>query len=696
MKHLFIPILFCVAGLEAVKVEFHDTTLLDTETLELTGQVVYTDQDTFTRRSIKVITLSTQSPVAKEPEEIEHDVGHLLNLSVGAKGMFPEVKGILLIDDGRYNLNTDGTRSYSYHKAYLILSKSKLSHATFRRSFEEGENQVNVHFARVIKPDGRVFELPPNQIKMQTPPTKGSLFFRRDKIVTFTLPDVEIGDIVEYSFENIQFNPWNREIFEASYYFQDSDPFIFSRMVVDVPEAEILKQKTYNMPEGTSEPGIVIEDGRKTYTWIAENVAPYDPEPSAPPSGDFRAHVQATNQITWDGLFDWYASFQKERMKITREIHMLADSLTILSETDEEKIASVYHWMQKDIRYISIKGAASSGVSGHPASYTLERGFGDCTDKSILFSTLLQAAGIEAYPVYVGTNRSVAMLDPEVPGYYGNHCITEVFLADSSFYLDATGSTNGGYSRYPSFSSGDHGVYAVNAQKRKVELIPVPPAQEHLRSYTLEIEVDKQGNLLVSARMDFNGPYETAWRATLSRLTRKEDQRLRFEKIVNSIAPGARLQDFSFTDPDDFSTPLSLSLTYVLSDYVKFAGSVGILDLPVVDRNLRFSKVTLAERKLPLVYSTSSAIRHDIKISLPRGWKIAYLPKGFAQESDEVKYNARYLVEGKGIRFIDTYERQVRKIEPDRYPKFKALLTQIGNYHQKPILLSINGGSDET
>ena len=513
-----------VCAAVGVMVEFHDTTSVETVNLGFDGISFFTDSDTFPRTGIKVITFETGS----QNDDIDIAAGgqkgtntdELLKMSADARILFPDSRGILLIDDGRNTLREDGTRSYTYHMVYLILSNTRRYYATYSGYFEEGENEITINFARVIKPDGETVELAPGDIKIQTPPSQGSLFFGRGKIITFTLPGVEIGDIVEYSYEDITLNPWNKEIFEAGYYFQADDPYIFSRLAIDVPEDEPIMWKGYNMPEESSQPKIEENDGRKTYTWLCENVAPYVPEPYAPPSGDFLSRVEVTNQSTWDKLYDWYAGFQLERMGITPRIQELADSLSSGVLPSQDKVASIYHWMQTDIRYISVKGAAGSGVSGHPASFTLERGFGDCTDKSILFSTLLRASGIEAYPVYVGTNLSVPLLDPALPQYYGNHCITEVYLGDSSIYLDATGSQDGGYSRYPSFSSADHGIYAVNAQKRKVEVIPVPAPEQQLQKYKIEAEADTEGNLTVHTEMSFLGLSEAGWRASVRRQCR--------------------------------------------------------------------------------------------------------------------------------------------------------------------------------
>ncbi|MBN2379111.1 DUF3857 and transglutaminase domain-containing protein [candidate division WOR-3 bacterium] len=674
-------------------IELHDTTSIETDVLLFERATVFSEGDTIDRSDVRVLTLSTRASKLDMDIDADQDIRELLDKAAQAQERFPDAKGVLLIDDGLNTLNEDGTRSYAYHFAYLVLSESRRSQGTYSGYFKEGENEIKILFARLIKPDGRSIELGPDDIIIQTSPTKGSLFFGRGKIVTFSMPEVEIGDIVEYSYENVRFNPWDKGVFEISYFFQGCDPFIYSRLVVDVPEAESLLWKAYRMPVGTEEPEITHRNGRKVYTWVAENVAPYVPEPYSPPSGDFTVKVQVSNQLNWDRIFDWYAGFQKERMKITPRIQELTDSLTYGAETYDEKISKIYHWIQKNVRYISVKGASSSGVSGHPAEFTLNRGFGDCTDKSILFSTMLEASGIEAYPVYVGTNQSVSLLDPQIPQYYGNHCITEVFLQDTSFYLDATGSADGGYSRYPSFSSADHGVYALNAQKRKIEIIGVPDADQHLRKYDIEIEVDKEGNLVVDSELQPRGPYEASWRASLSRLTLKEDQTTRFERMVNSIAPQAELLSFAFGNPDDFTTPFRFRLSYKLNDYVKFAGPVAIFKLPEVAGHLDFKEVSLRERKLPLIYSTSAAVSHNVTVTFPEEWRIAYLPEGLSLETEQFSYRAKYENQGNVISFSDSFERQKREIKPGDYPEYKSSLTRVSSYHTKPILFIIDGGS---
>lgn len=677
----------------AARLNLHDGQSFETQILEYDGSNVMTDQDTIPRGEVKEIVFETQGGRETGTVRTDEDVQELLKKAAQAEKRFPDVNGILLIDDGRNTLHEDGTRNYSYHMAYVVLSEARKGVATFRHYFKEGDNEVKIHFARVIKPSGRVIELDRSTVKIETPPREDIVFFGKGKWVTFTLPGVQIGDIVEYSYENIRFNPWNKGFFDAGYFFQGNEPFIYSRLVVDVPEDEFIKWKVYNAPGGMIDFAEEVKESRKIYTWIAEDVEPYVPEPDAPPEGDFLPRVEVTNQENWDGIHDWYAAFQNERMKITTKVQALADSLTAGADTDHEKTAAIYHWLQQNIRYISIKGSASSGVSGHPAQFTLGQGFGDCTDKAILFATLLRAAGIDADPVYVGTNDDASMLDPEMPGYYGNHSITEVFLADTSFYLDATGSSNGGYSRYPSFNAVGHGVYAVNSQKRKVEKIPIPDPGRETRTYHLDLEIDEEGTLLVRYQSFYDGDYETELRYFWNYFSREEDRRIRFEQMVKSTSPDAELIDYGFENLEDIGKQLSLKISYRVKDYVKFAGPLAIINLPEVGERLTFDEVALERRNFPLAYYTSEGIRHLLTLKLPEGWKVDYLPKDVTFTMPEVSYHADYTQEEENvIRFEDSFSRPERLIQPDRYRDYRRLLNSITSYHQKPILVLVEGG----
>ena len=74
------------------------------------------------------------------------------------------------------------------------------------------------------------------------------------------------------------------------------------------------------------------------------------------------------------------------------------------AETIDEKLARIYHWVQTNTRYISIKGSLGSGCPDTRPWRTFENRYGDCTDKAILFATMCEAIGVTSYPIILSTN----------------------------------------------------------------------------------------------------------------------------------------------------------------------------------------------------------------------------------------------------------------------------------------------------
>jgi transglutaminase-like putative cysteine protease len=76
---------------------------------------------------------------------------------------------------------------------------------------------------------------------------------------------------------------------------------------------------------------------------------------------------------------------------------------TFKAADDEEYILEAIRFVQDEVRYLGVE----TGINTHkpyPPSQILAQRFGDCKDKSLLLTTLLQARNIEAYPVLVNTS----------------------------------------------------------------------------------------------------------------------------------------------------------------------------------------------------------------------------------------------------------------------------------------------------
>ena len=119
----------------------------------------------------------------------------------------------------------------------------------------------------------------------------------------------------------------------------------------------------------------------------------------------------------------WWSGLEQQSVTPTPEIRAKAAELTRDATTREEKVRALYNYVATRFRYISI----SFGIGRyqpHAAAEVLKNEYGDCKDKHTLLASLLEAVGIEAYPVLMNSSRHI---DPDVPspGQF-DHVITAV------------------------------------------------------------------------------------------------------------------------------------------------------------------------------------------------------------------------------------------------------------------------------
>jgi hypothetical protein len=644
---------------------------------------IYITDTVLLRTDVKSIIFGLGG-LEKGKGELPKDIESILEDRVKLMIEYADFDGVVMLDKGINKLFSDGTRNYEYHFRGLILKDSKRSWASFQRQFDQEREKMKIDMARVIKVDGRIIPLDMNKVTITKSKEEG-MFFGKHKIIAFSIPEVEVGDIVEYKYTEEIFNPWDKKIFTLGWFFGGSEPVIESYVEIIVPSNSYFN---YVIKNGK---GVVVDssvtDSTKVFAFKKFNTLPPIEEPLMPVTEELVPFLRFSNQKNWNYIFNWYADFQKKRMDVTGEIQHIADSLTKDLTTDKEKTASLYHWIQRNIRYISIKGAASSGVSGHKASETLENGYGDCTDKAILFSTLLKAVNIEAYPVYLHTYPGPELIK-EIPSFWGNHAIVEIFPKQGKpYFLDPVSQ----YFRYPSFATMDHGTDAICAQKARIDFIEVPLPSKNRRTYIYLIEVTSNDSAFVSFQSSYMGSYEAGIRAYWERLT-EEEKKKQFEQMAKRVSSNARLIDYNLENLTDIAKPLKMTIKYEVPELLKKQGELYLLKLPELEERYTKNELSLSTRNYDLIYDTSEEIIHTFKILLPGEMKILSLPEKFSQKEKNAEYTASYMEKGDTLIFKDDWIRKDKKIAVSEYNNYKELCNEVLNYAKRPVITLLRGG----
>ncbi len=685
-RRLLIALALSVGAGSAVRadvIELHDGTRIETESIVFEdGLVRLDDGRSFPRDEVKRISFAHGSVVEKDGASgAGSDVQVLLRKAAAAKEKYPDVGAITLIDDGAYTLRPDGTQVERQHVAMKILKEPFKSAANIGHSYEEGRSRATLVMARSISPDGTVHPFDPAEL-VESKPAGGMMFYNEYRAVSGQLDEVEIGSIVEYIWELETYNPYDKNLFFPQWYFVFTEPSLWSRVRIRVPKDRELNWEVRHVPEAHAEP-VVSEKGEyRVYTWEMRDIEHIVSEPSMPPIGEVVPHLRASLFDDWDYLFDFLGKFQREHVQVTPEIEAKVAEIVGEASDPEEIVAKLYHWLQRENRYISIKGSMGSGWGGHPAALTLKNKYGDCIDKAILFTAMLRCKGIKASPVILSTNNTPAD-DRSLPTLYGNHAITKVYLGEKPIYLDCTAATF----RYPYFRPDDYGVTTINVLEGEIGYVDMPPPEHNQLTIGMDLQLDVEGNVDAVVDVDMTGAIEAMLRAGLEQINVML-RKMVAQQLINQLAPGAELKDIRVSDEKDLTKPLTLTLEARLPEYPTFAGELMIFKLPLTEFFTSFPDIALDERKFDIVQNTSGRIIRRFKVHLPPDYVPKGLPEPIELDAPWATYRATYVVDGDTIKFEDRLtQKGVRRIDVKDYARYREFYQGVAEAAKVPLFL---------
>ena len=595
---------------------------------------------------------------------------------------YPGVDGLVLLDEGEYRVRDDGTWVERSRFAGQILKEGlKRSWGEVARYYEEGRDRVKIIKATVYHPDGQVFPLEPEKIKTSKPQGE-ALFFTEHRVVSYPMPQLVTGAIIEYEVEVETYNPFRKDFFFPYWGFQSEPPVLVSRVSIRIPRTQKLYYavRNFNGPWSRhAEPKVSSEARTTTYSWELRDLPPIVAEPLMVPYGDFAPMLQAALFKDWGRIYDWLAQMHKERTAAGPELAQFTRQLVRDCKTDDDKAAAIYHYIQREIRYIAVKMGVASGWGGYDANLTWKRRYGCCIDKALLFTAMLNVVGIPSSPILLDTNYQ-AEHDFRVPGIGFEHAITSLQVGGRSFILDSTGYDY----RYPAFPSMDHGVQALNVFSRKVEPVPAPKPEDNASLYDYAVELGPGGDASVRYTARYSGAREGELRGHYKRIKESERKKT-FQDWVNAISPSGELAHYRLANLDDISLPFAIALDYRLRDYPIRAADLSIFKLPDYEED--FSEVALDRRRYDLRYTTTAERKYHYEIALPAGTEAVSLLAPAHLQGPQESFDQSCSSQPGRIVCDGDLKRWTRLYKTADYPAHKAFLEKVSRLTKDRIFL---------
>lgn len=251
------------------------------------------------------------------------------------------------------------------------------------------------------------------------------------------ISDVRTDDIIDYSYSIIGFNPIHKNIFSSYFYLNDVEST--GRINVTLLSQNKLKYKSFN----TSVTPVISKAGNlHKYTWTANNTKKLDYEENTPIWKLIYESVFVSEFDSWKDVINWGVDVFKTNEPIDPELQAKIDEINSSYESNGEKIKTTLDFVQNDIRYLGLESGIGSYKPYSPNQVFKQR-FGDCKDKSLLMTVMLNKMNIEAYPMLVNTSLKHSIKDLLPSPKFFDHCVVKV-VDGSAHWYDPTITNQGG------------------------------------------------------------------------------------------------------------------------------------------------------------------------------------------------------------------------------------------------------------
>ncbi|MBX5481925.1 MAG: hypothetical protein IRZ16_08825 [Myxococcaceae bacterium] len=418
-------------------------------------------------------------------------------------------------------------------------------------------------------------------------------------------------------------------------------------------------------------------------SWKMENTRPIIAEPHMPNLIEIAANLQLTTIPGWDAYKKWEEALLESAFRDSPDLDELAQRLAEGAKTPEEKLLRIHQFVMEQIRYQQDYESFIAGVKPHPASMVVERRYGDCKDKSVLFITLARKLGLKAHFATVRT-RDRGQVMKDLPTQQFNHAIVYVppqpGLPEGRFY-DATADALD----LDVLRDDDAGtislVYDPEARTHDWIAIPwqTPDHHQVQTDLTLELSADGsgRGELQLTARGRAG--------SSIRRVARNPETFKQFMQVVT----GSFFQDASSVDPTpvevkDLEKPAVVRTRFETPNAARKEGDQLRLRLQSWSPREVFS---LATRRYPLVLGTPNLQRWRYEIALPEGMQAARTPSSGEVNTDCIRMVRTVTPSATGLTVDQQLELRCERISAEAYPAYRAQMEQMNRFLDEELVV---------
>ena len=583
----------------------------------------------------------------------------------------------------RIVFENDGTGTRETSARIRIQSDAGVQrYSVLTLAYQNSVESMDIDYVRVVKPDASiVLTSPENTQDMAAEVTRGAPFYSDLREKHVAVKGLSVGDTLEFKSHWTVTKPLAPGQFWYAYNFTHNDIVLHEQLQISVPRDRAVKWKSRDL-----QPVIAEEGARRVFTWTSSELTHKSTEQEKADQETLRyqgargklppADVHVSTFQSWEEVGRWYGSLQQERVKPTPEVRAKAAELTKGASDDNAKLRAIYKYVSTQFHYIGIAFGIGR-YQPHAAADVLSNQYGDCKDKHTLFASLLDAAGIKAYPVLVSSSHELE-LDVPSPGQF-DHVIGVVPQGSGFLWFDTT--TEVAPFAYLMKPLRDKQALVIQDDKPTLVATPVDPPSKLSQTFTINGKLDDTGTLTGKIERTFQGDdTELLIRSAFRRVPMPQWKDL-VQNISYSSGFSGDVSEITASFPEKTDEPFRIAYSYTRKDYPNWSSRQISSPLPP------FIGQTPDKPTSPIILGEPGTVHCESHIELPKGY-LPDLPATVDLKEDFAEYHASYAIKDGVLTTDRRLVIKAREVPVAQYEAYKKFAKAVGDDHELYVALS--------
>jgi transglutaminase-like putative cysteine protease len=538
-----------------------------------------------------------------------------------------------------FDVSADGSyRQVSEVDLRIETPQGISSEGVQRISYASSRETIDWIEAWVLQPDGTRIVIAPDSIRTQEEGTDGGYSsFSDTKYKVIIFPRVRVGSELHWKTESTVHTPLFKGQFFANYELPSVLEFAAWDVTINLPRGTPLYIEKRGVAGGLE--NHTAESDR--YHFVYQRLSSIEPDEVAVADSDYADLLRVSTEPDAVSAGRLYQLGAGPKSVATDRIRELALQLTYGVSDEREKAKTLYTWVARNIRYVSVV-LDSGGFVPHPAEEVLTKEYGDCKDHTALLQALLSAVGIESVPALINAEDSyrlatVGSFDPV------NHVIT--YIPDLDLYVDSTAR----FAPFGTLPFVDTDKPVILTSLGRIGRTPRLRADQNVVDTQVSMLIHADGTIEGSSKATMTGDYERS-----SRSNRFADRASPADQIVKGML--SRVGEtgtgtVTNADPEDINVPYWIEGHFQLDAVTNIPGH-GALRVPVglaPGILARFATNKPADRQRQSWPCISRTVHDHYAIQFPDTIAITSVPASTIYHDDQIDFRSSYTQIGRQV-----------------------------------------------